>query len=86
MAQPMLDESPGILKVKPGKLPNCDEASCKLNTARSYRKALAHILTWAGGLHEQGFPPCTFHIVHASLRPPAPEWLKALAEGQTPTD
>ena len=27
----MLDESPGILK--PGMLPNCDEPSCKLNTA-----------------------------------------------------
>ena len=32
-----------------GKVPNCDEAPCKLTTARPYRKNLANILTWAGG-------------------------------------
>ena len=45
----MLDESPGILK--PAKLPNCDEPPWKLNNFRPWRKALDHILTWAGGWH-----------------------------------
>ena len=56
----MLDESPGILK--PGKLPNCDRPPCKLNNFRRYRKALANILTWAGGWHVLTFPPSTYHI------------------------
>ena len=81
--QPMLDESPGILK--PGKLPNCDRPPWKLNTARPWRKDRANIVTWAGGLHELGFPPCTFDIVHGTLRPRAPGWPKALAAGQTHT-
>ena len=79
----MLDESPGILK--PGKLPNYDVPSCKLNNFRPFRTKCRHILTWAGGWHELGFPPRTFDIVHGSLRPPAPGWPKALTGGQTPT-
>ena len=82
----MLDESPGILK--PGKLPNCDKPSCKLNNFRPYRKALAHILTWAGGWHERTIPPGTFDndTSGRTLRPRPPEWPKALTGGQTPTD
>ena len=41
--------------------------------------------TWAGGLHELGFPPYTFDIVHGSLRVCAAERPKALAAGQTTT-
>ena len=38
-----------------------------------------------GGLHELAFPPCTFHIVHGSLRVRAAIRPKALAAGQAPT-
>ena len=54
----MLDQSPGILK--PGKLPNCNEPSCKLNTATPNGQLLLIVSHRPGVSRNYGSPQALY--------------------------